>query len=285
MTAYPSSNRRIVIDELPAEWSRNYQEEESLENLRREESMRKHPGPVLLWLTAWNLFVTTFIRDGTIYFSYAPPQSPAQKGAIPLRLQLLMLSARASKPALDLTLSCHYSEAWALLRSMLEGWVRAVYVRVQPDEYIRWYRPENDDPEAPLPLVEPLWREAKAIIETHGDDKDRAMLKAAQPIWDLLNLGAHPSGEGITQVSGDRRNLSLTPSYHEDFCLHTFSHSIFIQRALLGEVVRLDFQPQGWLDLYETFVQNAEPVIAATREALEVHAAREAKRRAARRTS
>jgi hypothetical protein len=283
MTAYPPSNRRIVIDELPAEWSRNYQEEEYLENLRREESIRKHPAHVILWLFAWNLFVTAFIRDDTIFFSYAPPQSPAQKGAIPLRIQLLMLSARASKPALDLTLSCHYSEAWALLRSMLEGWARAVYVRVQPDEYIRWYRLESDDPEAPLPL-EPNWSPVTQAIRDHGDDNDRAMVEAAQPIWSLLNLGAHPSGEGITQVLGDRRgNLSITPSYHEEFCLHTFSHSMFIQRALLREIERLDFQPQMWLDLYDRFVRNAEPVIASSQEALEVHKARLAKRRAARR--
>jgi hypothetical protein len=265
MNAYPPTNRRLVAPELPPDLTENYDDAEFLDNHLRQETVDRHADLVALWVFAWRLFTDAFFRDATIRMTI---ESPAEKVAFPLRVQLLMLSGRASKPALDLTLSAHYSEAWALLRSMLEGWIRATYVRVLPAESGRWYVPEEETLES-TPLREPLWSKAATAIKTYGDDRDRKRIADAQPRWKGLNIGVHPSGEAITQTLGDRKGVhEFQPSYDENFCLTTFSHGLFVQQSLLYEIAGLELLPDEWLGGYVRFAKMSDPVIALAEDAL-----------------
>src|SRR5262249_18039263 len=119
-------------------------------------------------------------------------------GAFELRLQFLALAGRAAKPALDLLVAGYYTESWALLRTMLEEWARAVYIRVKPEEFVRWYEADMEPMSVELQRREPNWGEIAGIIRRFGAEADRALFEEALLRWQLLSMGSKPSGEGIT---------------------------------------------------------------------------------------
>jgi hypothetical protein len=153
----------------------SYISEEIRDNWLREFTLREHEEPVSLWLCALNLLAFAF-EPGNVYTAPGPapdstednPEARIGRAAYTLRLQLIGLSGRASKPALDLTLSGYYTEAWTLLRTMLDGWARAVYVRIRPKEHVRWYASEDEGPQK----EPPHWGEIEGVIGKDGNDED-----------------------------------------------------------------------------------------------------------------
>jgi hypothetical protein len=88
--------------------------------------------------------------------------------------------------------------------------------------------------------------------------------------WALLNRGSNPLGDGNSRIGdGDLRHIVFAPTYQADLCNQTFSHGVFVQRALLGELAKLGPYPEEWLDWNERFAQVTAPLIEATRPAME----------------
>ena len=246
-----------------------YDDEERQEAAVRALTLREHSPAVSEWLFALELFAFAFAPDRE-FNTGAVEEDRVPDGAYALRLQLLALSGRSAKPALDLLVAGYYTEAWALLRSMLEGWARCVYVRLRPEEFVRWYAPDTyprgDDPRK----REANWGEIASVIRTQGADGDRVLFEEALLRWELLNMGANPSGEGITQIHEDDLRVGMfTPKYHAGLCAHTFSHGVFVQRALLGELAKLGPHPEEWLAWNATFAQVAASLIEEARPAME----------------
>jgi hypothetical protein len=130
-----------------------YSEAEVWESGERARNSTKHPVAIVTWLRAQNLLTSALVSltPSIRYSSGATDARSAQHNGFWLRYSLLTLSGRASKPTLDLILASYYTEAWAVERSMLEGWLKSVYVRWNPEEYRRWYEPfvENFTGSAP----------------------------------------------------------------------------------------------------------------------------------------
>jgi hypothetical protein len=291
------------------EWSRpipgqpealmqGYASEELRDNAIRSFTARHHENEINLWLAALNLYAFAF-EPHRVYSAGGPePESPEdteetqnQRRAYALRLQLLALAGRAIKLALDATLSGYYTEAWTLLRTMLDGWARCVYVRVRPGEYVRWYAPEEEDSESAGTEADkkprqgpPHWGEIEGVIRKDGDDTDRALLEEALLRWELMQMGSHPSGEGIEQIRNDALGIMMyRPEYHEGFCMSAFSLGVFIQRVLLREVEFLASHEELWLKTNAKLATDVRSLENSIRPALDEVAARIQARRAARR--
>lgn len=123
----------------PRELLAAYEWEELRDNAIRAHTVRAHEEEVSLWLASLSLLASAF-EPGRVYSSGREDDSEEARsirGAFALRLELLGLVGRAAKSALDLTLSAYYTEAWTLLRTMLDGWARSICVRLSQEEQVR----------------------------------------------------------------------------------------------------------------------------------------------------
>jgi hypothetical protein len=269
----------------PPELIASYADEEFRDNALRAHTARAHEDEVSLWLASLSLLATAF-EQGRVYHSGTPApgseedseEATSIRGAFALRLQLLGLMGRAAKPALDLTLSAYYTEAWTLLRTMLDGWARCIYVRLRHQEHVRWYAPQEGAPFK----GDPDWGKIGGVIASRGSAEDKELFAVAELRWELLHMGVHPSGEGIEQVRNDALNLMMyRPEYHHGFCMHTFSVGAFVLRALLREVELLGSHEEWWLRTNAKHASNVESLENSIPEALEEMAKRIAAKRAA----
>jgi hypothetical protein len=274
-----------------------YEREEFRDNALRALTARRHQRQINLWLGALTLFATAFAPGGEYSAGGPEPDSPEDseearihRNAYALRLQLLALSGRAIKPALDLLLSGYYTESWTLVRTMLDGWARCIFVRLRPQEYVHWYDDDDEEDEEGAAKAKkprkpaPNWGQIETAVEHHGDDDDRALFAEALLRWELLHMAAHPSGEGIDQIRNDELNIMMfRPEYHEGWCMFGFSLGAFVQRALLREVRLLGITGATWLQVHERFVDGVAPLENSARLGLDEAAARIQARREERR--
>ena len=213
-----------------------------------------------------------------------------------LRQQLLGLAGRSSKPAFDLMAGGYYSEGGTLVRVMLEAWGRAVYVRLRPREFRRWYNPTREElrgsverakaPGETNAKTEPSFSgEIAGVVAKDGDEHDRHVFPEADIRYRLLSELAHPSGQSITQThDADEGRFVFGPAYDEQLCRHGFNHGIFVQLLLLREIGRLGDHSDEWRatlatvdHFYEKLHASMQGVIAE--KAMAVEAERAAKAR------
>jgi hypothetical protein len=154
---------------------------------------------------------------------------------------------------------------------MLDGWARAAYVRIRPKEHVRWYASEDEGPQR----EPPHWGEIEGVIGKDGNDEDKALFGAARLRWEILQAGAHPSGEGLGQTRDDERGiLTYRPEYRKDFCMHTFSLAILVQRALLRELELMGSHDDSWLKTNATLASKVGSLENSIRPALDEMAAK-----------
>lgn len=119
-------------------WTEGYHRLEGGERWTARETLLHHHDRVTLWYRLLTLYLRAF--DGLAGASEAD-SAEADPTARALRLRLLALSGGSAKLALDATLAGAYSQAFALIRHMLECSFQVAYARYFPRETRRWYRP------------------------------------------------------------------------------------------------------------------------------------------------
>jgi hypothetical protein len=143
-------------------------------------------------------------------------------------------------------------------------------LRLKPEEYVRWYEPYAITFGQELPKREPDWGKAKNCILQKGSVEDKKWANNAQLRWDFLNMGAHPSGIGIDQVrSNITDKMKFYPEYEPFYCIQTLGHGVFVQSALLREIVELSDRPDGFRQDYATFMTDAAALADFVRPSLE----------------
>jgi hypothetical protein len=234
-----------------------------------------HVNQIHHWLWGIDLFADAYppFVGTRSYSSKAATVEGVENQHYWTRQSLLMLSGRAMKPALDLLLSCYYTETWTLLRSSLDGWARAVFVRLVPEEYSRWVSADEDDDngeEAETPKKGPDWLTIEEAICNHGTEGDRAAFDAALLRWRFLHLGVHPSGTGLTQTHNKELNImTFRPEYDPNMTTASLSIGVFVQRLLLGELVRLDDHPALWMASLTRFLDQSSALASCIKRVLE----------------
>jgi hypothetical protein len=247
-----------------------YEDAELWEGQQREINAREGQDAIAVWLRGQNLLKSALGGSQRYRAKNVAPDDAVGKAAFGLNAQLVLLAARTSKPALDLILGSYYTEAFALERSMLESWGRAVYVRLRKEEYPRWYQPYTDSLGDALPKREPKWEHVRDAIQHQGSPEDKAHMVRAQPVWDILNLGAHPSGHAIDQVYDSEINLmKFYPESEWQLRAHALAHGTLIQGLVLREVEGLGPHAEGWLQHLGEFLAAAETVSEVVRRDLD----------------
>lgn len=238
------------------------------DNSIRDLTAEWHHEAITLWLWGLRLCEGAF-SEGLLYHCGADLGSDDCQ-AYWDRRSLLALGCRGAKPALDLLLAGYYTETFAIERTMLESWVRAVYLRLQPAEHKRF------GSDAEPGQCEPGWTEAAKAIRSHGDSGVRALIDKAQLRWWFLNLGAHPSSEGIAQLYDEERKLlRFYPDPDPYMGLHSLSHGVFVLHVLLSEIEHLNPPvPKMWFQERIRFSESADPLIVFTEDALAKWSAR-----------
>jgi hypothetical protein len=261
--------RRMVPHQRPDRVGA-YEEAERWDVDQRERNAQGSPDAISTWLRGMNLLASAFAGKHTYSAKGRWPEGLVGNAASGLHLQLVLLAARASKPALDLILGSYYTEAFAIERSMLESWVRAVYVRRQPHEHQRWYEPYVESPDA-LPVREPQWHQARQAIETHGSAEDKDLVGKAQLRWNFLNLGAHPSGHAIDQIYDPQlKIMKFYPESDWEPRTHALAHGIFIQELVLREAQWMAERSEGWLQDFAEFRTAADAVSRVVQQDLDL---------------
>ena len=277
------------IYRLPDQFMAAYDRIEDRDNGMRLMTSRAHKDLVGLWIIALGLLADAF-ASGRVYSFTGDPDDEIGVKAFNLRWQLLGLAGRGSKPSLDLLLAGYYTEAFGVIRSMLDGWARVLYVRLRPKEYGRWYEPENEAGQAET-KAPPHFGEIDGVVTADGNADDRRLFDEANLRFRLLSAGSHPSGEGITQTRDYERGLMVfDPDYREDFARHGFNHGLFAHIALLDEIEIAGAQDDGWRSrlaalnhYWQPLRASFDPVLAEEAKALaEEQAARSEAKRATR---
>jgi hypothetical protein len=249
----------------------------------RSRSLQDSAPELYIWLTMILLFNDAF-APGRAYLP-TDPNSDVSRKATRLQCQLLGLAGRSLLPAFDLAAAAYYSEAFALLRSALESWARAVYVRLRPREHHRWYSPEDDQAPDPARFKEPSMGEIEGVVKASKRSDDIERFAEAEVRFKLLTIGAHPSGEAVGQLAHGEK-LVFAAQHHPLWLGHAVSHALFAGLALLDEVEQLEVDHESehsddWTAALAALRDGAVPYLRAITPVLEAtHAAIAAERSA-----
>jgi hypothetical protein len=236
---------------------------------------RKHKEWAALSLMARQLSCDAF-APGKVYQFAGLQGDTTGVRAHNLRQQLLGLAARGPKPALDLLSGGYYSEAFSLIRTVIEAWGRAVYVRLRPYEYHRWYLPGEPVLADADPIVPPLKEapsftgEVVQIVANEGENACRRIMEEAGLRYRMLSDIAHPSGEAIDQTwDEDGATLRFGPEYNRNLCNHGLNHLTFAQLALLRETSLLGEHSSDWRGAASVLDERWQPARESFKPLLE----------------
>lgn len=241
----------------PGEITEGYYRLEELERGFSLETMSKNQIAVSLWYQALTLY-----RRGML----GPWNYPGDKEmednltAWNLQSQLLGLGVGSAKSALDLLLAGYYSNAFAIIRHILESVIQSIYLETFTLESPLWFgkpgrfardlvkanpskKPPKNIPPNCKEMVERLKKEysARPIWGTRLD--------SMYDSWVLMSKGSHPTAEGMRQTNTNgNTSYRFDPTYFEDLCLVGFDHGLAAVNRQLISLSSVKPQPQEWTD-------------------------------------
>lgn len=158
-----------------------------------------------------------------------------------LRLRLLGTATASAKLCLDAALAGYYSQAFGLIRHMLETWKIMAYVRLVPQAAINWY-PKNG-----VPAQEPDSTTADKAIRTKGDAQTKHNLSPVLGYIKRCDKGAHPSVLALAQVeTGHTQYRQMGATYVEQLAVDVMSLGTMSLALILDEATRVLNVDSGW---------------------------------------
>jgi len=171
-----------------------------------------------------------------------------------IRLRLVSTSAATAKLALDATLAGYYSQAYALLRHLLETWQQMVYVRVNPSEAKRWWSPDGI-----LPASVPSTNKITNGLTAFGKTDRELGHNAAQVVIMIkeFHKGAHPSGLIVSQTNAGKAGFAqLGANFDRRFLANVMSKGTAAMALLLQEYARTSSVDTAWREEFAKILQS-----------------------------
>lgn len=169
-----------------------------------------------------------------------------------LQSQLLGLGLSTTKATLDMLLIGYYSVAYTSIRHMIETFVIAVYVTIRPMDAQRWFE-QPDDPRrsrTKTPYVSHMIKTIRGAGD-HVPQHLRDHMDKAYEAWDNMNVGSHPTGEGLFQVvregADEGQRFVVGPTYKQEMCLIGFDHGLYALDKLLVALSLVKDHEQAWI--------------------------------------
>lgn len=155
-----------------------------------------------------------------------------------------------SSAALDATCRGDYHHAFFSIRFMAELVIQGNYLRLYPNEAIRWY-PQHASPHTAPPKVATAFKRVKQGI-SRGELAQQAMIQLVNDCLSEANeWGAHPSQEILKQVmSQSEDRLIIGTRYEEANALAA------LDRGSLVSLLIIEDMYQGILDDSDSQMEN-----------------------------
>jgi hypothetical protein len=193
-------------------------------------ALGNEPAEIAVWYRYLTLFDRTMRREHESPFDLDSDSHVAWG----LRLSLTSAAAGTAKLALDATLAGYYSQAFALIRHLLETWLQMVYVRLNPSAAPQWFSPDGV-----RKAQQPNQNTIINGIKRFGK-QDWPLLHNVEEVSGLLrrlNEGAHPSALAVVQTDTDNPELrQLGANYNKELFEETWSMGTLALAMLLHEI-------------------------------------------------
>ncbi|MDP9472571.1 MAG: hypothetical protein M3Q71_18220 [Chloroflexota bacterium] len=198
--------------------------------------------------------------------SAAPPpdERPRSLDSL-LRIQFIAAAAGTAKLVLDATLAGYYTQAFALIRHLLETWLRLEYLHARPDMAEHWYVGEDGRP--PRPPGEGAIR--KEVYRAANGDRRQVINRVIQTI-DKLNVMAHPSPHTLQQTIGVHPNqYNFGANYDAGLCVGALHEGQGALSLILAAFNQDAPQSEAWRDELRAAQTDYRPVLDAEIQAAE----------------
>jgi hypothetical protein len=161
-----------------------------------------------------------------------------------LRLSLASAAASSAKLTLDATLAGYYSQAFALIRHMLETWQQMAYVRLNERAASQWFSPDGiRNPQQPNQntVIKGIRRFGK------HDPMVLNNLGAVEKEFENLNNGAHPTVLAVMQTdTPDPEQRQLGANFNSELFARTWSIGTVALALLLHEIAQIVEVDADW---------------------------------------
>lgn len=189
-------------------------------------ALSEHSDFVALWYRYLNLLKLGVRGDGK--WREAPELSVRDQ----LAIRFIAIASGTAKLILDAGLAGYYTQAYSLVRHLFETWFRLEYIRMRPDEAIKWFA--SDDGVERYP---PKEGRIHSYVESHADKNLKPTVTMVKERIAQLNKMAHPSEQIFQQSVGITANVfKFGANYIPDLSvsvLHEGASGLrFILRAL-----------------------------------------------------
>jgi hypothetical protein len=172
-------------------------------------------------ITVWHRYLTLFNRTmRREHISPSDNQDDART-AWGLRLSLASAAAASAKLTLDAALAGYYSQAYALIRHMLESWQQGAYVRLNERAAQLWFSPDG--------VREPQQPNQNTVIKgirRFGKNDPMVLhnLTTVEKEISDLNKGAHPAMLVVMQTdTPDPEQRQLGANFDAELFRRTWS--------------------------------------------------------------
>ena len=220
--------RDIALVYGPASTTLGYYELEEASRANALETLSQHPRETELWYRALTLHLEILRGRWT---PLSGDGSKKQWIARNAQIDLLALALCSSKTALDAILAGYYSMGWAASRHCVETALRCLYLEDLPDAYRYLYDTGDNDTKQRFPSASQVRNQIKKHYKNDNSPGARtyvAMVEDTYKVFELMNAGSHPSGEGIVQLQDIQESGSRYwgSNYRYDLTMVSFDNGL-----------------------------------------------------------
>jgi hypothetical protein len=203
-------------------------------------ALAQMPAEIAVWHRYLTLFDRTMRRE---HISPSVNQDDART-AWGLRLSLVSASAASAKLTLDAALAGYCSQAYALIRHMLETWLQMTYLRLNERAAQLWFSPDGvRNPQQPNQntITKGIRRFGKTDpVVLHN-------LNTVEKEISDLNKGARPTVLAVRQTNTpDPEQRQLGANFDPELFRRTWSIGTIALALLLQEIIQIVEVDMDW---------------------------------------
>jgi hypothetical protein len=200
------------------------------------ESMSHHQKEVHQWYRGLTLYFVA--QYGKWDLSPMTPNDEFQARGV--QMDLLGLGLSSAKVAIDTLLAGYYSVAFATIRHMTETVLQAFYLQAFPDRAFLWRAEPTSENVKRMGAARMRDKLVKRMKTFQPESERQAITEYIEGIfhsWELLSVGAHPSGGGLSQVVAppEQGGRQVGGVYARYMTLYGFDHGFFALEGLLEQ--------------------------------------------------
>lgn len=210
-------------------------------------ALSEHRDFVALWYRYFNLLKRGIRGNGK------PREAPELSVPDQLAMRFIAVASGTAKLILDAGLAGYYTQAFGLVRHLFETWFRLEYVRMRPDEAVRWFVSEDGTDRFP-----PNESVIHSYVERHAENLRKPTVTMVKERISKLNKMAHPSEEIFQQSVGVSFNVfKIGANYIPELCVGVLHEGGSGLRFILHALNDVLPQSEEWEDvLRETEVKH-----------------------------